>query len=190
MHPPKIDSTCLLPRPARIKKPGSPLAGRAALECVVRFCEGNGSCVHRLEPPGGVPFRVARFRVVFNHSLSQGLLLKRNLNSVFLCVNNLMQLFFAFAPRRRCGRHLRTASCMRALQRVRAPLQLQREKKSLVSWTIFFFARVRVLRSTRAQSCFRTPNGSPTRLFAHVFVARRKRVDPASHKSICANFFA
>lgn len=81
-----------------MKKPGSPEASRALSECVVRFREGNGACVHRLEMPGGGPFCVARCRVCFDHSLSQVSLLGRNLITVFLCVNNL-EHFFSPRPR-------------------------------------------------------------------------------------------
>ena len=90
----EIDSTCLVIRnDADMKKPGSPEASRALSECVVRFREGNGACVHRLEMPGGGPFCVARCRVCFDHSLSQVSLLGRNLITVFLCVNNLEHFF-------------------------------------------------------------------------------------------------
>lgn len=81
-----------------MKKPGSPEASRALSECVVRFREGNGSCVHRLGMPGGGPFCVARCRVCFDHSLSQVSLLGRNLITVFLCVNNLEHFFSTAWP--------------------------------------------------------------------------------------------
>jgi hypothetical protein len=92
--PAEIDSTCLVRiHVARMKKPGPPAADRAASECDVCFREGNGTCVHRLGVPGGVPFCVARCRVCICHSLSQVELLGRNLISVFLHVNNLAHFF-------------------------------------------------------------------------------------------------
>lgn len=146
-----------------MKKPGSPLAGRAALECTVRFCEGNGACVHRLEPPGGVPFCVARFRVVFYHSLSQGLLLKRNLNSVFFRVNNLMQFFFR-APAVSKARNPENFSRerMHVCDRMRA--RCARAKKNHLFHALFFF-RARASGSTHAnreapQSARSERNGS------------------------------
>lgn len=108
-------------RPGK-KKPGPPAVGRVVSGGVVRFREGNGSCVHRLGMTGGGLFCRARCRVYFDHSLSQVSLLRRNLITVFLCVNNFGGFFSAAIPRRRargdapdaCAADARRAAAVRA----------------------------------------------------------------------------
>ena len=116
-----------------MKKPGPPAAGRVVSGCVMRFREGNGSCVHRHGLPGGGPFCVARCRVCFDHSLSQVSLLRRNLITVFLCVNKSGDFFFVpgkVRARRRVWRSTPDAPSVRRSARAR---EKRFVKKRLVS---------------------------------------------------------
>ena len=143
-----------------MKKPGPPAAGRVMSGGVVRFREGNGSCVHRLGMTGGGLFCRARCRVYFDHSLSQVSLLRRNLITVFLCVNNLGE-FFSLAIRRR--RERGDAPDVRAMDApgmaaVRACNR--REKKHLVSKC--FVRSTHALRASRTGR--RTARRDPERM--------------------------
>lgn len=185
--PAGIDSTCLIGIPARMKKPGSPPANRAASECGMRFCEGNGTCVHRFERPGGVPFCVARCRVVFYHSLSQVSLLERNLISVFLCVNNLDEIFFVQSARQpSMGELAGSYACTHLPGHMRARLCMRMTKHLFSSG--FVYRRKNTWHivgppDTRAGN----PNASRTRRSRDVFSVRTNALDPAAHKPICAN---
>lgn len=154
--------------------------------CVARFREGNGSCVHRFLSPGGGPFCVARGRVFFCHSLSQVSLLGRNLNTVFLRVNNLED-FFSGGPRRaplaaaaegRPSGTIDDADMHRTELASSKTLHVSRGFSRMP-------ASVDVAHGI-ARSGAGIPNGSGTGAVGDVVAARRTRRVPASHKRVCA----
>ena len=79
------------------KKPAAQRIAGLVDSGLLRFREGNGSCVHRHEDLGGGPFCVARCRVVSTHSLPQGGCLRRNLITVFFFVNNPLRFFISLS---------------------------------------------------------------------------------------------
>lgn len=154
--------------------------------CVARFREGNGSCVHRFLSPGGVPFCVARGRVFFCHSLSQVSLLGRNLNTVFLRVNNLED-FFSGAARPAAPSEASAGSPPGTIADVGAHRTKYSSSKTLhvsrgFSRTPASAAVVHGSARVRAAM----PNGSGTGGSRDVVAARRTRRVPASHKVVCA----
>jgi len=75
------------------KKPAAQGVAGSLKRCRLRFREGNETRVHRFACPGGGSCCLARCRFVVTHSLPQGGCLRRNLITVFSCVNNPLRFF-------------------------------------------------------------------------------------------------
>lgn len=169
-----------------MKKPGSPAASRAMSGCVALFREGNESCVHRFQSPGGGPFCVARCRVFFYHSLSQVSLLGRNLITVFLRVNNLGH-FFSHPLR-----PVRRADVPRRVEQNASPhRRADADRNPRMIPHLFLRGFVRATHDdAHACTCNHAakpiPNESRTEARADVCATRRHGRAPAPHKVVCA----
>lgn len=152
----------------------------------LRFREGNESCVHRFDCPGGGSFFAARCRVRCTHSLPQETSAGRNLITLFRTVNNSGKFFFGPAPADPDGKPPRRRRHDATIAR-RASHRIRTNTLKAISGAAFsasrFFYRARALRCAHRVA-------ARSRSFRASFRARRRRCRKAPrfapHKPICA----
>jgi hypothetical protein len=166
------------------KKPAAQGVAGSLKRCRLRFREGNETRVHRFACPGGGSCCLARCRFVVTHSLPQGGCLRRNLITVFSCVNNPLR-FFYWLSGARAGSGATCAGCARC--RV-ARIDRARTHITVAKNTLFCAAeekraaRCRCARACRRKTARALPEGATTPLDR----PKKSFRDGASQHPICA----
>lgn len=144
------------------KKPATQGVAGSFERCRLRFREGNETRVHRLVDPGGGSCCLARCRFVVTHSLPQGGCLRRNLITVFSCVNNPLRFFYWLSGASAGGGVGDGGCARRSVRRVDA----RRTHITVAKNTLFCAVeekratRERCLRTCRRKTARRLPEGA------------------------------
>lgn len=152
----------------------------------MRFREGNESCVHRFDCPGGGSFFAARCRVRCTHSLPQETSAGRNLITLFRTVNNSGNFFSGPASPAPAGNRRRRRRERATIARRASHRKLSNTLKAIFGAAFSaskFFSRAHASRCAHRDEARTSASRAPVR-------ARRRRLREAPrfapHKPICA----